>query len=264
MTLMTSPEPVVMGLHLLAPSPTGHLHTDAAWFERLRDQGRQHYADTGLPTRKVEDWKYTDLRPLGKMSFRAPTEYEGHAASTLPAFSTETRPRPRVVFVNGMLRADLSTANDVPHLTVSSLRAVLSAEGAAIEPYLGGLTDAHARSLSSLNTAMMSDGCVICVSSGVVLEQPIDLIFLGGTAAGPVAYHPRVLIIVGEASAATVLERHHGVGSETYFSNGVTEIFLSADARLNHYKLQDENQKLGTSHGAALPQSATRFTKTSS
>jgi len=243
MALMRSSEPAALtGLDFLEPSTSAGAHADAGWFERLRDQGRHHYTGTGLPTRKVEDWKYTDLRALAKASFRAPSQDDGGAACTIPAFGSETQSRTRIVFVNGTLRADLSTAKTEPQLTISSLREVLAENGAAIEPYLGELTDAHARSLASLNTAMMNEGCVIRVAADAVIEQPIDLIFLGGTAADPVAYHPRVLIIVGEGSSATVIERHHGIGNQTYFSNSVTEIFLSARAHLNHYKLQDENQ----------------------
>ena len=50
--------------------------------------------------------------------------------------------------------------------------------------------------------------------------------------------HPRLLIVAGEASQATVLERYVGTGAA--FTNAVGEVWLGANAVIDHYKLQEE------------------------
>jgi Fe-S cluster assembly protein SufD len=65
----------------------------------------------------------------------------------------------------------------------------------------------------------------------------------------PLAFHPRVLILAGRNSHATVVESHVGLGDRPYFSNLVSEVTLREGAVLGHYKLQ--NEQPGAFHLAA-------------
>ena len=62
----------------------------------------------------------------------------------------------------------------------------------------------------------------------------------GGEA--PVISHPRSLIVIGPASQATVVESYFGHGGR-YFTNAVTEIVAGDHSVVDHYKLQEEDER---------------------
>jgi Fe-S cluster assembly protein SufD len=91
---------------------------------------------------------------------------------------------------------------------------------------------------TSLNTAFLRDGVVVVIPARVVVEQPIEITFVSVSENGGSVSHPRLLIVAGEASQATVLERYVGQGAA--FTNAVAEVWLGASAVVDHYKLQEE------------------------
>src|SRR5690606_21442099 len=92
----------------------------------------------------------------------------------------------------------------------------------------------------ALNTAFMSDGVVLRVAPGVVLEKPLVALFIGDPSDGPVAYHPRHVLLAEAGSQATIVEHHIGLGQGVYFANATTEILVEEGAILRHCKIQDE------------------------
>jgi len=94
----------------------------------------------------------------------------------------------------------------------------------------------------ALNTAFFADGAYLELPRGVVLERPVELVFLStGAGAVPSVAHLRNLIVLGEASQATVVETYAG-RSGIYFTNVVTEVAAGPAAVLDHYKLQRESR----------------------
>jgi Fe-S cluster assembly protein SufD len=76
------------------------------------------------------------------------------------------------------------------------------------------------------------------IAPGVVIEEPIELVFASVAEGAPAVAHPRLLVMAGEASQVTLLERYVGRGAA--FTNAVGEIWLGANAVIDHYKLQEE------------------------
>ena len=78
-----------------------------------RRAGREGFERSGLPTTREEDWRFTSLAPLGALAF-------GHGDPAEPVTAAEIEGAagpaagPRLVFVNGRLRADLSSAHGLP------------------------------------------------------------------------------------------------------------------------------------------------------
>jgi Fe-S cluster assembly protein SufD len=96
----------------------------------------------------------------------------------------------------------------------------------------------------ALNTAFLHDGAHIQLRTGTILERPIHLLFVAtGDAGGPsMMAHPRVLIVLGANSQASIVETYAGPDGARYFTNAVTEIVLGENAVLDHYKLQHESR----------------------
>jgi Fe-S cluster assembly protein SufD len=95
----------------------------------------------------------------------------------------------------------------------------------------------------ALNTAFLADGAFIHVPAHAVVEKPIHVLFLS-TGAGngtPLMAHPRVLVVLGDNSQASVVESYAGPEGTRYLTNAVTELVLGPHAVLDHYKLQHES-----------------------
>lgn len=213
-----------------------------SWLKDLRQGAIERFVSLGFPTLKIEEWKYTSLSPLTKTVFGpASQEANGRAEEGLRRFLLGEQPCHRLVFVNGRHRPDLSHVGSLPAgVTITSLAAVLEAEPELLEPHFGGEDQSDGQALVALNTAFMADGAVVKLAQGVALEAPVHLIFLATTQGGPAAHHPRNLILAEPGSSAAIFESYGGVGTESYWTNVVTQVKAGRNAAIRHYKLQCE------------------------
>ena len=226
---------------------------DLPWLDALRLSGIEEFESIGLPGPKIESWKYTRLRPLEDTTFRPATLADGKAPiDQVPTVLPTALGCPRIVFVNGFMRTDLSCLDNLSEgVTVEPLGAALARDPEWVGGYLGRVGRLEGQPLVALNTAMMNSGAVVHVRRGVVVEQPIQMIFIAGVTEDSLACHPRNLIVMEEASQATLVKLHAGLGNSAYLANAVTEVKVGDAATLRHYRVQSENMQsthLGSLH----------------
>jgi len=215
------------------------------WLDAVRAEGLTRFAEVGLPTRKVEAWKYTDLKPLEKAEL-SPAEPVAEGVGEVPSLAAA--PAARLVFVDGYLREDLSETGGLPAgVTVRGLAQTLGDEPATVQGRYGTAGGA-AMPLAALNSALAADGAVVRIGADVSLAAPIELVFLA-TGKAPVAYHPHHVIIAERGSRATVIENHAGLGDGRYFANHAAEWVIEEGAELKRVKVQREGT--GAVHVAA-------------
>ena len=168
------------------------------------------FAKEGLPHRRVEDWKYTDLRAL--MREAKPLAAPPDAAAKTRAKKAgailgdvETR---RLVFVDGAFVPELSDlANLEDGLTVGSLADALADNDPVLMAHLGKLAPASDVAVA-LNTALMGDGAVVRIAAGSTIERPLHLLFVASEK--PAATFVRSLVIVENGARAMVIESNEG------------------------------------------------------
>jgi Fe-S cluster assembly protein SufD len=97
------------------------------------------------------------------------------------------------------------------------------------------------KALVALNTAYLAGGLVLNIDRGARIDDPVHLAFVGRAGDDHLVWHPRLLIVADDDTAATIVETHTGDGA--YFSNGVTEVAVGDGAELRHYKIQDEDHR---------------------
>jgi Fe-S cluster assembly protein SufD len=208
----------------------------------LRQAACASLEDLGLPTSRNEDWKFTSVASLVKTPFDL--AMTPPAAHTLrPRLAQEEMPgAARLVFVNGRFVPEFS-AGSFPQSVIAGSLAALADKHAA--PHLAGFADAGEQFFTALNTAFLQDGAVVLIPKGAVLAQPIELVFASDPEGKPAMSHPRVLIVAGVNSQATIVERYlsTGAANAVYFTNAVTEIAIDENATVDHYKLQQEGAK---------------------
>jgi len=198
------------------------------------------FAKTGLPHRRIEEWKYTDLRALMRDAkpLAAPPDAAAKAlAKTAGALLGDVETR-RLVFVDGAFVAELSDVAALePGLSVGSLATALSEGDSTLAAHLGKLAPASDAAVA-LNTALMGDGAVIRIAAGATIERPIHLLFVAS--AKPSATFVRSLVVVEQGARAMLIESHEGPAGSDYQVNAALEIFVGDEAHVDHVKIIGE------------------------
>lgn len=199
----------------------------------LRDDAFAQFEKNGLPHRRVEQWKYTDLRalmreakPLAPAVHLGPAEVK-RLTDILPGVDAA-----RIVIVNGRYVPALSdTASLGAGVVVEDLFANLASapDGSAAMP---GSDDAAL----GLNTVFMTGGVALRVKAGTKVTKPIHIahVFSGDATA---SMYPRSLVTIEANAKATLIESYSGPDRIDYQINAVLELTVADGATVDHIKL---------------------------
>ena len=208
---------------------------------RLRQSAFEQFAKAGLPHRRVEEWKYTDLRALVRDAKPLAEPPDGAAkarAASAGKVLADIECR-RLVFVDGAFVPDLSQLDGLePGLTISSMANALAGGDALVSAHLGRVLPAVNDVAVALNTAFMGDGAVIRLASGATVERPLHLVF-ASSGGKPASIFTRSLVVIEPGARVMLVESHDGAGSD-YQVNTALECIVGDGAHVDHVKITDE------------------------
>lgn len=210
----------------------------------LREAAFKAFEQQGLPHRRIEEWKYTDLRAVMR---------DAKPLAALPDAQAKARARDagqwlaavgarRIVFVDGVFAPELSDLAALEKgLTIGSLADALAKADPATMTYLGRPAPAKDDPAVTLNTAFMGDGVVIKIADGAAIEKPLHLIFVTGDK--PVSMFTRSLVVIGKGAKATLIESFEGPAGVEYQVNHALELSVGEGAQFDHIKIAHEGDK---------------------
>lgn len=203
-----------------------------------RQRGMARFLDVGFPTRRDEAWKYMDLRRIADTDYVLPAEaFTANVDVGSVALNHDSY---RLVFIDGQFSAAQSRVEGLPQgVALTPLSSVLAAGNVPAD--LFSLVDETRTPFTALNQAFFTDGAVLTLAAGCVVERPIELLFISRQHDAPQATHPRIVIRAGRQSQASVLEHYVSVGDAANLTNVVTEIHVEEGAHLRHYVLQEQS-----------------------
>ncbi len=214
-----------------------------SWLRRLREDAFARFCETGFPTTRDEDWRFTNVAAIARTAFR-PAGAAKLTATEVAQYAVQGAAA-TLVFVNGRYAAELSqTANLPKGVTVASLREQIEQHPETLEKHLGRYADIQRDSFCALNAAFMSDGAYVHVARGVALDGPVALLYLTTAEEGATMTQPRNLIVAEDQSQVAVVEDYASVGGESVaFSNAVTELVAGESAVAEHFLIEREHTK---------------------
>ena len=205
-----------------------------AWLNAARAEALQAFAERGLPDQRNELWKYTSLRAFGQKAYTAGDPQASSRVARTGLLPAPALQGPRVVFVNGVFRTDLSQLDALPNgVTIQSLAAALRDAPEPLRFLLDKRADDDEDAFTLLNRALAADGLILKVAPGVDVRDPLHIVHVGIAADAPVAFHLRSLVDLGEGARLRLVEHHTGEAQAGHLANIVREISVRESAHLD-------------------------------
>ena len=228
-----------------------------AWLNELRAEAVDRVGVLTVPTIRDEEWRFTDLSPLTKVTFQPARTPACLKSADVERFHIEEATT-RLVFVDGIYAPELSSVARDGGVVVANLSAAGAAHAVAIESHLGRHVEFRDSVFAALNTAFLHDGALVVVPCDVSAAAPVHLLFIA-TQKGAASY-PRCLLVAESGSTVTVVEDYVALQPETYFTNAVTEIALGDRAHVDHIRVQrDSGQAFHIANCAVSLANASRY-----
>jgi Fe-S cluster assembly protein SufD len=198
----------------------------------LRADAFAQFDTQGLPHRRVEEWKYTDLRALMRESrpLAAPPDAQAKARARGAGANLNALGARRLTFVDGVFVPELSDLAAEPGLSIRAMSDALANGDALVTKHVGKVVETGDPAVA-LNTAFMGDGAVIHVAAGTKLTRPILLVFAGTQ---PASVFTRSLVVVEKGASLFVVEAHESDDTQT---NTALDVIVADSAAFDHVKI---------------------------
>jgi len=214
---------------------------DSRALESKRAEAISDFERIGFPTKKNEEWRFTNINPIVNTDFYV--KKDGIAKKSLIEKLAEYKFDANVIVVyNGNYSSELSkiSENDDKVFVGSFVDAIVAGRNDVFEKHFGKYANDKIDGFTALNTSMINSGLLVYVSKGASLKKPLMIINLIEDSDTEIFANHRNLIVIEESGKADVSEVFYANGKKASFSNVVTEIFLGDNAELHYNKIQNE------------------------
>ncbi len=203
---------------------------------KLREDAFAGFEAKGLPHRRLESWRYTDLRGL----LREAKPLADNATIT-PAIKARLAKLAlegiRLVLIDGAFSAELSTLDALPDgVTIHPLTDALVSGREDLTRILAGPGIAQSDTGLMLNTALMRDGVFIEIADGTELSQPIAIVSFASGEDERAIFH-RSVVVAGRGVKATIVEIGEGVGPSASQINGAIVFQTGDESDVQHLRV---------------------------
>lgn len=216
----------------------------------------EKFARLGFPTRKHEEWKYTNTKPLQQLPYKLLTEGGDEPDVGLIA-SLLRDDEINIVFIDGQLSSAYSSLAGLQDgITIKDLQSAYSQHKSEVEALLNQQAGEKDNAFRHLNNAFLKAGVFIKVAKGVKVEEPVHVIHIATgpqkeAEEAPSAFFPRILVSAGPSSELSLIESYAGRGR--YLVSAQTDFNVAPNARVRHVRIQNESQEaIHIGQGTAL------------
>lgn len=212
-------------------------------FKSIREEASNRFEKSEFPTKKDEEWKYTNISPILKKGFvPSPiSEQAGIEKSDLDKYLIPDLDVHLLVLINGIFSEELSSIKkEEEGIIIDSFRnQLLNNSDFLIEKM--HKRESEENSFNLLNNAFTYDGFVVYVPKNKVIERPVHVLNIASGKTERPLIQPRNIIVAEENAQAKIISEFNGYEYGEYFTNIVTEISVAENANVSFYKLQNES-----------------------
>lgn len=207
---------------------------------KIRQEAFKTFEEKGFPTKKDEEWRYTNLRPVLKPDYRIFTENDNPIDfKDVKQYFLSDVDTYKLVFIDGVFSSWLSETTHT-NFDICTFSSMLDKYQDVSEKYFNQALPQD-ESFVAINTAFAKEGAFIRIKKNQTVDKPVQVLFFTSKLEHDAFFQPRNLIIVEENAEVTILERHQSLGVQNILTNSATEIFAEKSSRLHYYKVQNDN-----------------------
>ena len=208
-----------------------------------RKKAFQDFVEQGIPTRKNENYKYTNLQPKFLPDYQFVHQKEETDANLTEIFRCDVpqlNTHLTLLFNGWFYEKNIRSEKLQPGVILESLEKVAKNNPEIVQKYYAKIADTGSDSLVALNTAYAKDGYFLYIPKNVAIEKPIQIINLLKSEENTFATQRNLIVIEPGASVQLIL-CDHTLNLNQYLSNSVTEIFVGENANLDYYTVQNQH-----------------------
>jgi Fe-S cluster assembly protein SufD len=169
----------------------------SAFLKTIREQSLSRLNAAPFPTRKMEDWQFTDLRPITRTDFVSIEEAGTRPALDVEKYFIPESDRSRLVFINGKYQEKYSSIGGLGNgVTVGNISDHL--DDKLVQQYLNELVDYENDPFVEYNGLMFTDGVFVHLEKEAKAEAPIHVLNLYTDSEKPYVATPRMLVVSEE------------------------------------------------------------------
>ncbi|MCT4587922.1 MAG: Fe-S cluster assembly protein SufD [Carboxylicivirga sp.] len=208
----------------------------------LRAEAFEVFAAKGIPSHKVEEYKYTNLQPYFKGTFDFAFSADAAINGSVKSFNCDVPNLDtyNIFLVNGWYASQDNTSELPKGVIIGSLKEKAAEHPEIFNKYYGEHTNGNSDAMAAMNTAFAQDGAFIYIPKGVVVEKPIQLVNIMTSEQDRMVFQ-RNLIVVEENAQVKVMLCDHTISPQKFVINNLTEVFVQENSVFDIYNLQNQH-----------------------
>ncbi len=220
-----------------------HINKVSADFvNHFREKALIDFTTQGIPSRKNEAYKYTNLETYFKGDYTSVFDPENYRINLRSIFNCDIPELDThvVLILNGFYYSNNVFEGLPEGVIISGFSDASKKYYDLVNRHYSKYADTKVDSLAALNTMFVQDGVFIYVPKGVKLDKPIQIINIGYSKFNQ-RINQRNLIVVEDNAEANFVVCDHTLCDQHYLSNSVTELYAGKNAFVDYTKIQNEN-----------------------
>ncbi len=215
----------------------------SSYINSFREEAFGKFSELGIPTKKDEAYKYTNLSIFFDHDYATYFMPEASDFEKAEEFRCDISELDAhgIVLLNGFYPTIKEKLRQLPSgVWIGSLNEAAKKFPEIIEKHYGKYAHSDTDGLVHLNSAMASDGVFVYVPEGVILSKPVQVVNLVQAEEDSFSQH-RNLIIVEKRAEFSIIVCDHTLSPKKFLTNSVTEIFVGEDAHFDIIRVQNEH-----------------------
>lgn len=208
-----------------------------------REKAYIRFKASGFPQADSEEYRHSGITNLFATDFGMNLGRVEAAANPYEVFTCDVpNLKTRLEFlVNDSYYKNSNTTDRLPEgVLLGSLNELAESHAELLTPYYNRLAE-NGDGIAQFNTAFVQDGLILYVPRNVQLEETIQIVTILRSNVDMMS-NRRLLIILGENAKANILLCDHSSNSKKSLSVQISEVFISDDAELNLYELEETDK----------------------
>ena len=210
-----------------------------------RDIAFEDFKRLGIPSKKIERYKYTDIKKLFEPDYGLNLKRLDIPVNPYNAFRCDVPNLSTSLYfvVNDAFYAKNSPKAQLPEgVIIGSLKEVAENNPELVGMYYAKLAKTSNDGITALNTMLAQDGLLVYVPKNVRVERAVQVINILRSDVD-LMVNRRVLIVVEKGAEIKLLFCDHAADDRHFLATQVIEAFVEENASLDLYCMEETHEK---------------------